>query len=324
MDTVAYNLSKLRHRGISVSERRLAHIDEAAKILSKELAESGITVFENDAFMSAYRGFTRSAFFDDSDTLTDGVLCENERAVRADLREDAVNSAIFLCSAICQQMKDNGAPLGFFDFFPQNSDTVSGARIAYLRNPYSDMAFRIFSEVIKNPSVSSPRDFAGVCEEVYYGRCRYCILPVETSDEGALSGFRRLVAKYELCPVLSCSVATASGTQTTRFALFAKNMERIADKKTAERISGREVFSFRLDAPTEENLNKTVKALHMYGLRTMTVNSTPVAWDEGRYSFEFSAECNNGDLNAMLLFLTLEVPEYTPIGLYLKVVSKDR
>ena len=323
VDTVRYNLSELRDRGISVSERRLAHVEEAAKILSKELADSGITVFENDAFISAYRSFARSAFEAD-DALPSDIPRENEAKIRADLREDAVNSAIFLCSDLCRRMRDRGAPLGFFDFFPKNTDTVSGARIAYLRNPYSDMAFRIFSEVIKNPSVSSPRDFAGVCEEVYYGRCRYCILPVETSDEGALSGFRRLVSKYELCPVLSCSVATASGTQTTRFALFAKNMERIAEKRNVERISGREVFSFRLDAPTDESLNKTVKALHMYGLRTLTVNSTPVAWDEGRYSFEFSAECSDGELDAMLLFLTLEIPEYTPIGLYLKVISKDR
>ena len=216
-------------------------------------------------------------------------------------------------------MRADGTPLGFFDFFPKNTDTVFGARIAYLRNPYSDTAFRIFSSVIKNPSVSYPRDFAGVCEEVYYSRCRYCILPVETSDEGTLSGFRRLAAKYELYPVLSCSVSTAGGAQTTRFALFAKNIERISEKKKDEAFYKREIFSFRLDAPTEENLNKTIKALHMYGLTIITVNSTPVAWDEGRYSFEISAECDGGELDSMLLFLTLEIPEYTPLGLYMQI-----
>ena len=320
VETVAHNLSVLRQRGASVSERRLAHISEAAKLLASEL-EDGISVFENDAFISAYRELARSAFEswgDNGDTPE-----ENRERIVAVSAEDAVNSAIFLCSDICRLMRERGTPLKFFDFFPQNTDPVSGARIAYLRNPYSDTAFGIFSEVIKNPSVSLPRDFAGVCEEVYYGRCRYCILPVETSDEGALSGFRRLIAKYELCPVLSCSVSTANGTQTTRFSLFAKNMERITERKKGDGFMGQEVFSFRLDAPTEASINKTVKALNMYGLRILTVNSAPVAWDEGRYSFEFSAECD-GELDAMLLYLTLEIPEYTPIGLYLKVAARDR
>ena len=319
METVAHNLSVLRQRGASVSERRLAHISEAAKLLANEL-EDGISVFENDAFISAYREFARSAFNLNAD---DGTPEENRERIAAVSAEDAVNSAIFLCSDICRLMRERGTPLKFFDFFPQNTDPVSGARIAYLRNPYSDTAFGIFSEVIKNPTVSLPRDFAGVCEEVYYGRCRYCILPVETSDEGALSGFRRLIAKYELCPVLSCSVSTANGTQTTRFSLFEKNMERITERKKGEVPTGQEVFSFRLDAPNEASLNKTVKALNMYGLRILTVNSAPVAWDEGRYSFEFSAECD-GELDAMLLYLTLEIPEYTPIGLYLKVTSRYR
>ena len=320
METVAHNLSVLRSRGASVSERRLAHVAEAAKLLAMEL-DDGVSVFENDAFISAYREFARAAF-EPSGELN-GMPEENRERIAAFLAEDAVNSAIFLCSDICRLMRERGTPLKFFDFFPQNTDYVSGARIAYLRNPYSDTAFGIFSEVIKNPTVSLPRDFAGVCEEVYYGRCRYCILPVETSDEGALSGFRRLIAKYELCPVLSCSVSTANGTQTTRFSLFAKNMERITERKKGEVPTGQEVFSFRLEAPTEASLNKTVKALNMYGLRILTVNSAPVAWDEGRYSFEFSAECD-GELDAMLLYLTLEIPEYTPIGLYLKVTSRYR
>ena len=317
MENVAYNLARLRNQGVSVSERRLAHIREAAKILSAELEDGG-KVFENDAFISAYRAFTHSALSADV-PIPEDVPKENGDRIRGSIAEDAVNSAIFLCSDLCRRMRESGSPLGFFDFVPQNTDVVSGARIAYLRSPYSDAAFRIFSAIIKNPLVSSPRDFAGVCEEVYYGRCRYCILPVETSDEGTLSGFRKLAAKYELCPVLSCSVATANGTQTTRFSLFAKNMERIAVENRDGKPRGKEVFSFRLDAPTEESLNKTVKALHIYGLRILAMNSAPVAWDEGRYSFEFSAECDGGELDSMLLYLTLEIPEYTPIGLYLQV-----
>lgn len=318
MDTVARNLAKLRNCGISVSERRLAHIGEVAEILSDELLSDRGSVFENDAFISKYRNFIRAAF--ENSTVPDpDIPTENRSRIESVISEDTVNSAILLCSDVCRRTRGKGRTLIPFDFFPKSTDTVSGARIAYLRSPYSDTAFRIFSGVIKNPSVSYPRDFAGVCEEVYYGRCRYCILPVETSDEGTLSGFRKLVAKYELCPVLSCSVSTGGGTQTTRFSLFAKNIERLSDASPENTEDGREIFSFRLDAPAPDSLHKTMTALRSYGLRLQTLNSYPVAWDEGRYSFEFSAVCNEGELDAMLLYLTLEIPEYTPIGLYMQV-----
>ena len=59
--------------------------------------------------------------------------------------------------------------------------------------------------------------------------------------------------------------------------------------------------------------------MHLYGLRIMKIDSSPVAWDEGRYSFEFTAECDGSELTAALLYLTLEIPEYTPIGYYTQI-----
>ena len=100
METVAHNLSVLRSRGASVSERRLAHVAEAAKLLAMEL-EDGISVFENDAFISAYREFARSALVSNEDS--GDAPEENRERIAAFLAEDAVNSAIFLCSDICQQ-----------------------------------------------------------------------------------------------------------------------------------------------------------------------------------------------------------------------------
>ena len=314
--TVAYNLAALRKKDLSVSERALAHLDEAARELAKLIdAENGIA--ESDEFITAYREFMKKAFPEDGE-ITSETPEQNRERLAVSKSEDSVNLAAFLCQSVCKAKAEQGAPLTAADFFAVYTVRTEGERIAYLRNPYSDTAFRIFSEVIKNASVSYPRDFAAVCEEVYYGRCRYCILPVETSDEGALSGFRRLIAKYELCPILSGPVSTAGGSQTTEFALFAKNIEfpPIDNKTVCEK---RKLFSFRLDAPTEKSFNKTVRALHLYGLRILKMDSSPVAWDEGRYSFEITVDCGEKDLTSALLYLTLEIPEYTPIGHYTQI-----
>ncbi|MBR2460743.1 MAG: hypothetical protein IKB34_05905 [Clostridia bacterium] len=316
MENISRNLLSLRLRGISLSERRLAHIDDAAYVLARRFSDD--INGEYDAFRAEYKRLV-SQIMPASQELPCDVPEENRERVFIGAAEEAVNVGIFLCSSICEQRRRMGALPELSSFFPLTGETEDNARIAYLRNPFSDTAYRVFSEAILNASVSYPRDFNSVCEEVYYGRCKYCILPIETSDEGGLSGFRRLITKYELCPVLSCSVSSGGGSQTTRFALFSKNIERLelSDRKGVTKE--REIFSFRLNAPTEDSLVKTVKSMHIYGMRLLKVDSIPVSWDEGHYSFEFSAECDSGDIHAMLLYLALEIPEYTPIGLYSQI-----
>ena len=318
IETVSYNLSALQKKDTSISERTLAHIDEAARELASLIPSEGGSILENEDFLSAYYALVDRSFSVDQ-PLPSNVPKQTQGRLSALKAEDAVNSAIFLCDAICKAKEKGGEPLKYSDFFAVNPESSEGEKIAYLRNPYSDTAFLIFSEVIKNASVSYPRDFAGVCEEVYYGRCRYCILPVETSDEGALSGFRRLIAKYELCPILSCPVSTAGGSQTTEFALFAKNIEFPDLEKGKSVRKNREILSFRLNAPSEMSFNKTIRALHLYGLRLLKIDSSPVAWDEGHYSFEITAECGGSSLTSALLYLTLEIPEYSPIGYYTQI-----
>ncbi|MBQ9117422.1 MAG: hypothetical protein IJY04_10395 [Clostridia bacterium] len=321
MENVSRNLFGLRQRDISVSERRMAHIDEAARALTHRYHAEGFPL-ESGEFREEYRRFA-TGLVPEEGCLSDDVPEENRARVLTDISEDAVNSGIFPCAAICEEQKKAGRPLEFPSFFPDSDEQDGDARIAYLRNPYSDTAYRVFSDVIEKASVTYPRDFTSVCEEVYYGRCRYCILPIETSDEGGLSGFRRLVSKYELCPILSCSVSSGGGSQTTRSALFSKNIERLSVSGNPLVKTEREVFSFRLNAPEETSLMKTIKAMHIYGLRLLKVDSTPVSWDEGRYSFEFYAECDGGNISAMLLYLELEIPEYTPIGYYSQIVTRQ-
>lgn len=90
--------------------------------------------------------------------------------------------------------------------------------ISYFRSPAADQAFDVFAARIPDPSVSYGRDFTAVCENVYYGRTRYCILPVSNSSDGRLSGFYALAEKYELIAVDECRVAYGDGE--TDLALF--------------------------------------------------------------------------------------------------------
>ena len=310
-ETIANNLAALMRRSLSVSERELAHISDAAeRLVERVFSEPMGIISENEPFLTEYREL-RDRIFSGTERNEDGIPEQSRRWIDALSDERRTEQAVALCAAVCQKMRERGKPLGFGSFFPTGETDGDGkARIAYLKNSYSDSAYRVFSSVLKNAAVTYPRDFNGVCEEVYYGRCRYCILPVETLEEGALTSFRRLARKFDLCPVLSCTVSSGDGAQTTRFILFSKSIERI------ECPSAGAVFSFRLTSRDSQAYLCALKALSLCGLRLMKIDSSPVSWDDGRYSLEFSAECGDGDLTVLICYLTLELPEYDPIGIY--------
>jgi len=73
---------------------------------------------------------------------------------------------------------------GYDDDDGDERNKTDAGRISYLRNYYADAAYTVFASVIDEPTVMYNSDFAGVCEDVYYGRAGCCILPVESSSDG--------------------------------------------------------------------------------------------------------------------------------------------
>lgn len=290
-------ISSCMYGGFSACE---AQLDEAAEILFSDAREYG-GISENERLLSSYKHLTEIMFSKVSE-------------------EEAAELKIKLCSAICKAHKRKGFPLTQKLFFAEPEWSKKENVIAYLKNPYSELAYNVFSSVISDAKVSYGRDFNAVCEEVYYGSAKYCILPMESSVDGSLSGFRKLAAKYELCPVLSCFVSSEDGERTTRFVLFAKNIVLLELPNST--VGEGCFFTFRLNAPEHSTLLNTLKCLRACGMRTVRIESDAVEWDEGRYSFEITASCDGGELAALLCYLSLEVPEYTPVGIYSKVKSK--
>lgn len=313
--TLSHNFSLLKERGLKLCELRSAQVREAAELLFSDIEELGL-ITENELLISQYRDIANELL-----SAYRSELDENNKMLTAFNESEETELRIRLCSEICRSRERNGFPLTFENFFPPHTSSPSeNDRIAYLKNPYSDEAYRTFASVLNSASLTYAQDFTGVCEEVYYGRARYCILPTEASSEGTLSGFRKLSQKYDLNPVLSCFVSARDGSQTTRFSLLSKGIERVRLKAVD---GAKEFFVFRLNAPNGTALLNSIKCIHACGLRLSKVDSEAVAWDEGRYSLELTAMCTGGDLPALLCYLSLEVPEYIPIGIYTQLQSAE-
>ena len=118
---------------------------------------------------------------------------------------------------------DVQAPAGRLTFQPLRKVPPSACgRVSYMAGSLADKAFLQFSERLPGCRAADVRSFVDACEEVYNGLCQFCILPLESVEEGRLSAFFRLIIRYGLQTVAVCDVKQrgAGGLRRTRFALL--------------------------------------------------------------------------------------------------------
>ena len=228
----------------------------------------------------------------------------------------SVSLKAFLCKEICKKRAEKGKEITIYDFFPDSGIPLN-ERIAYVRNPLSDEAYSIFSEYLENPMVLYPHNFAGACEEVYYGRCGYCILPYENNDEGVLSGFKKLIIKYELTPVMMCQVVSGiDETNVTRFVLLSKTPHKILKDEDKD---AHLMLRITVDNPEANEMANITTIANIFGLVYNKTENYPSALYDGQYSETLVFEIANGDIIPFLLYLNLEVPSGTIDGIYVLI-----
>lgn len=118
---------------------------------------------------------------------------------------------------------DEQEPTGMLTLQPLRkvAPAVRG-RIAYMTGSLADKAFLQFADRLPDARATDARSFVDACEEVFNGLCQFCILPLESAEEGRLSAFSRLIIRYGLQIVSVCDVIQqgTAGRRSTRFALL--------------------------------------------------------------------------------------------------------
>lgn len=194
------------------------------------------------------------------------------------------------------------------------SEDIDGNHVIYLRNSYADEAFMRFSAIVPDLRADYASGFAAVCENVYYSQPPLCILPLENSTDGALSGFRSLITRYGLKILSSCDVQTGEDKQErTRFALLSRSMARVPGQRTdsAERF-----FRFTLIPSESVSLQAVLAAAQLCGMTLYKVDSVPLTHtEEDAFSFDITLHAG-GDLPAFAVYLMMEHASFEVTGLY--------
>ena len=306
-DVIAENLRETAARTRTVWEQEMAHLRE----LASQIAEDGIL---NADFSHTLLDHSPPRFHE----LFEGIRANPSFGKQLE-RIRSTEHSVYLCLELCDLLKRRSQELGAEELFGEAEELSEHARgrIVYQRSSYADSAYLCFAPLLGTPRASYAHSFSAVCEEVYNGLSEFCILPLESSAEGQLNSFSRLIDRYELKTVATCDIPATDGMRSTRFALLRRDAVPLP---IPEQIKNR---FFECSAPldTTPSPAQLLCAAQLCGLELYRVDSRmPLDTDElpvRRMHYVFRVE--RGELLAFLLYLSMEAPQCEPNGIYFHI-----
>ena len=192
----------------------------------------------------------------------------------------------------------------------------------------NDAAYDRFAALLARPTVEYGRNFEAVCEEVYDGGAQYGILPVENTADGRLAGICRLIGRYELKKVMTCTVPAGENSAAV-FALLERSLPRLAsDDRMPPPLCfrGGDGNLYLSGTLTFAEGGITPDAF-LFGARCCgwtlhKMDALPLTYAESGYAYDLifrspRAVADPADrFRTFLWFLAMETPQMTLDGLY--------
>ncbi len=294
-DIILGNLLRLGEERAELFEKYIAHLGELSDMLCDEADEEEI-FFKDRAFAAAYSELAEAV----CDPRIDAAAPFNIESVTSSADTVSGYFRAFICKKLTDSLGIKGiqATGTYFDELEADDDET----VSYMRNSYADEAYARFSGRMSEPKVIYGHDFAEVCENVYYEKSKYCILPVENSTDGRLAGFRRLIIKYGLKTVMITRVETAEG-EATVFALLKKNI-------SVPRGEGQKYIELRIDSG--ERLPTLISASEVFKMKLTGITSVP----EYKNTYDAVFSVDEDGICGFLSFLFLEYRDFTVTGFF--------
>ncbi len=273
-----------------------AQIKELAFMIAKEISEDQLDDFELMAehLRSEYNDIVYSA----------GEILPEE-ALSLLLGNDF---KISFCAYACEELSSLGVEIPYFEGF----DEILGERdlkIAYFSNRSADEAYFEFLHRLPGASQLICDSIAAACEEVSYGRCELCMLPIYSSADGIMQNVYRHTVRYGLSMVM-CLDMPADRDIFIRFGLFAPSP-----------CKTREADTIQCTVVSDESgeVAQLPAALIKYGAEFENINSLPTSIYDGNKAWELTFSLKNADISKIHLFLQMYFPRFEVNGIYEKV-----
>ncbi len=252
-------------------------------------------------------------------SLRQGLFAEMRATAPADTSTLSVFRTVFgddlctsdfalFCSSLLAGTNDGTLIQALLPEFTPVGKEFERGHTAYLSSPYSDRAFELFSRSVPALTAYHHPSFAAACEEVYYERSHYCILPVHNSEDGELTAFHRMIAKYELKLYRVCDTVFPDTDTTVRFALLRRGI--------VPKIPPVGYLDVRLTLPEGVHLGTFLAACEATGACIDRIRTVPTSYTNDITSlsvtFRISPHCGA----PLLQFLRFALYSYSVEGIY--------
>ena len=319
VDIATKNLSLFDRRQADLFESRLALIRELSGVLMAN-SSGELSHFERlrEAYMAAFQGerdtklYAGSNEFGEAKGFFDAVSIIEKLEICRALTRSSASSDIFRLLMYTWSSSQS-----------EYSDPASRGRIAYMKNSFTESAFLKFSKIVPRPRSAYFQSFDAVCEEVYSGSCEYCILPIESSLEGRLNSFYSMIDRYELKISAVCIVEQHDSQRFTKFALLKKSL---SESATPIQGDSEQILEFKISSAIGESdsppfsegtpVCDILLAAKASGMKLLRIDSMPLPYNDEMMAFYISFLVDRSQLMPFLLYLTLEFPQFDPLGLY--------
>ena len=209
------------------------------------------------------------------------------------------------CMYLAEEIRKRTGDLSF-DYFIQ--DKVNKPyRICYVKNHFSDIAYRIFDNALNGITSDYADSFELAAQSVFYENSNGCILPYESENGGIMPGIRAIAEKYELNKSYVCSVDT--GGQPTKFVLFTRGIwiDPLANK-----------IEFTLNTQSFFECSNIISACKQFGFSNGQIISNSFGDDFDRKS-TFIFDGKKPQMATILLYLALEYERSNISGIYREI-----
>lgn len=263
-----------------------------------------------------------------TDILRNGIHAELIRCIKAngsdcdpkDVYANVISpdlcSADFarFCYRCTQELTSCAAMENLLPESARIDDAILDTDIAYQRNMYADRAFESFANAKANASAYYLPSLTSVCEEVYYGRCGYCLLPIYSSEDGILTAFTRMISKYDLKIDMTCDVSVRDGDAILRFALLRHGLNTPASDPCYVQINA--------VLPESVRIGSFLSACETVGADIMELVTMPLSYTNDSISYTIRFRIPSDLLAALLLFLQAVLDNYSLEGIFTMIHDK--
>ena len=215
----------------------------------------------------------------------------------------SASDRIQFCKIIAEHNKENLRHI----LVKSDVSTIISA-VAYVKNQYS---LEALAKLCKHITVHQEHVFSSfgeLCDDIESGDADACIIPIENTTDGKLVNFYSIIDRYELKILSTCEIESSDGNQVTRYALLKRNIV----IPNSERCCIELTF-----VSTQANtLKDMIEISSLLGLSVHRIDSLPLRYNKS--SFEISSVLYGtlDDIMTFILFLKLNIPQHTILGLY--------